>query len=105
MLQSRKVSQRGMKRAWLISFLKKWRLYPRSSRKFISLSQSLLKKSSVEQMRRRRKARLKGMVRFVWAGWHEVFRRYWCLSVGSVWRSVSIRLLSRWTCTSRKGRL
>ena len=45
------------------------------------------------------------MVRFVGAGWHEVFRRYWCLSVGSVWRSVSIRLLSRWTCTSRKGRL
>ena len=34
----------------LISFLIKWRLYPRSSRKFISSLQRLLKKSSVEQM-------------------------------------------------------
>ena len=85
-----------MIRVRLISFLTKWRLYPRSSRKFISSVQRLLKKSSVqEQMRRRRKARLKVMVRFVWAGWQEVFRRYWCLSVGFVWRSVSTGLLSR----------
>ena len=34
----------------LISFLRKWRLYPHSSRKFISSLQRLLKKSSVEQM-------------------------------------------------------
>ena len=46
-----------MKRARLISFLRKWWLYPRSSRKFIS-SLRLLKKSSAEQMRRGRKARL-----------------------------------------------
>ena len=50
-----KVSWRGMIRARLISFLTKWRLYPRSSRKFISSVQRLLKKSSVqEKMRRRR---------------------------------------------------
>ena len=63
-----------MIRARLISFLTKWRLYPRSSRKFISSVQRLLKKSSVqEQMRRRRKARLKEMVRFEWAGWQDCF--------------------------------
>ena len=56
-------------------------------------------------MRRRRKARLKGMVCFVWAGWQEVLKTLWCLFVGFVWRSVSIRLLSRWTCKSKKERL
>ena len=32
------------------------------------------------------------MVRFVWAGWQEVFRRYWCLSVGSVCVEISFYL-------------
>ena len=45
----------------LISFLRKWRLYPHSSRKFISSLQRLLKKSSVEQM--------DGGVRRGWKGW------------------------------------
>ena len=39
-------------------------------------SVQLLKKWSVEQMQRKRKARLNGMVRLVWAGWQEFFRRY-----------------------------
>ena len=54
-------------------------------------------------MRRKRKARLKGIARSVWFGRQEDIRRYWCLSIGFVWRSVWIWLLLRWTCTSRKG--
>ena len=87
-----------MIRARLISFLTKWRLYPRSSRKFISSVQRLLKKSSVqEQMGRRRKARLKVTVHFVWAGWQEVFRRYilvlvcgFCVEISFYWAIVEI---------------
>ena len=47
-------------------------------------------------MWRKRKARLNGMVRLVWAGWQELFRRYWCLSVGLVWRSVWIWFWRHW---------
>ena len=50
-------------------------------------------------MRRIPRKRLNGMAFLVWFGWHYVLRRYWCLSVGFVWRSV----LMRWTWTSRKG--
>ena len=51
-----------MLRTRLISFLRKRRLYPRDCRKLISSWQRLLKKMSVKQMRRKRKARLNGMV-------------------------------------------
>ena len=81
----------------LISFLIKWRLYPRSFQKVYSFIAALIEEIVSGADGRRRKARLKGMVRFVWAGWQKVFRRYWCLSDGFVWRSVSIWLLLRST--------
>ena len=69
----------------------------------MSSSLRLSKKASVEHMRRIRRKRLNGIVCLVCFGWHEVLRRYCCLSVGFVWRSVWMWLLLRWTWTSRKG--
>ena len=57
------------------------------------------KKVSVEHMRRIRRKRLNGMAFLVWFGWHDVLRRYWCLSVGFVWRSyflLTILLKNYW---------
>ena len=71
-----KPSWREMLRTRFTSLSRRRRLYPRNARTFISSYQRLLKKWSVEQMRRKRKARLKGMVRLVRAGWQELFRRY-----------------------------
>ena len=71
-----KASWREMLRTRFSSLFRRQRLYSRNSRKFISSQQRLLKKWSVEQMRRKRRVRLNGMVRLVWAGWQELFRRY-----------------------------
>ena len=57
----------------LISFLIKWRLYPRSFQKVYSFIAALIEEIVSGADGRRRKARLKGMVRFVWAGWQKVF--------------------------------
>ena len=71
-----KASWREMLRTRFTSLFRRGRLYPRNARKLINSYQRLLKKWSVEQMRRKRKARLNGMVRLVWVGWQELFRRY-----------------------------
>ena len=61
--------------------------------------------ASVEQMRRRRRAKLNGIAFLVCCGWHDELSRCWCLSVGLVYRSVSTCIvpLCRDTMTSRKG--
>lgn len=56
----------------------------------VSSAARVLKALYVEQMRRRRSARLNGMVFNVCNGWQEEYNRYICLSVGLVWRSVEI---------------
>ena len=48
----------------------------------------ILNVSSVEQIRRKRSARLKGIAFFVCRGWQDEYSRCWCLSVGLVYRSV-----------------
>ena len=52
-------------RLTFFSVLRKRRLYPRSTKELISSWQRLLKKMSVEQMQRKRRARLNGIVRLV----------------------------------------
>ena len=56
--------------------LRKRRLYPRTYKSLVSSLQRLLKKMSVEQMRRKCRARLNGIVRLRLVGWQEVLRRY-----------------------------
>ena len=68
-----------------------------------SLARNVKLSTSEEHMRRNLRARLNGMARFVCRGCHDDCRRYWCLSVGLVQRSVST--LPNWsseTLTSRK---
>ena len=66
----------------------------------------VLNVSSVEQIRRKRSARLKGIAFFVCRGWQDEYSRCWCLSVGLVYRSVLILpSLVKETLTSRKGML
>lgn len=102
-----KVSWHGMARTRLIFFFRKWQLYPRSSGKFISSLQ--------RYWRNRQLSRCDAdAVRRGWNRWcascGQDGRRFSedigaCLWVQFVWRSVSIWLLLRWTCASRKGRL
>ena len=66
----------------------------------------VLNVSSVEQIRRKRSSRLKGIAFFVCRGWQDEYSRCWCLSVGLVYRSVLILpSLVKETLTSRKGML
>ena len=66
----------------------------------------VLKVSSVEQIRRKRSARLKRIAFFVCRGLQDEYSRCWCLSVGLVYRSVLILpSLVKETLTSRKGML
>ena len=60
-------------------------------------------KVSVEHVCRILMRRLNGIIFLVWLWWQEDFRRYWCLSVGFVCRSVWIWLLLTCRSTSRKG--
>ena len=103
-----KVSWRGMARTRLIFFFRKWQLYPRSSGKFIS-------RHCNDYWRNRQLNRCDAnAVGRGWNGWCALCgqdgRRFSedigaCLWVQFMWRSVSIWLLLRWTCASRKGRL
>ena len=66
----------------------------------------ILNVSSVEQIRRKRSARLKGIAFFVCRGWQDEHSRCWCLSVGLVYRSVlMLPALVKETLTSRKDTL
>ena len=69
----------------------------------------VLNVSSVEQIRHKRGARLKGMVFLVYRGWQDEESRRCCLSVGLVYSSVLIlplrSVVSKETLTSRKGAL
>ena len=63
----------------------------------------ILNVSSVEQIRRKRSARLKGIAFFVCRGWQDEYSRCWCLSVGLVYRSVlMLPSFVKETLTSRK---
>ena len=72
----------------------------------VSCAVRILNVSSVEQIRRKRSARLKGIAFFVCRGWQDEYSRCWCLSVGLVYRSVLMfPSLVKETLTSRKDTL
>ena len=76
------------------------------SRYVVSCSVRILNVSSVEQIRRKRSARLKGIAFFVCRGWQDEYSRCWCLSVGLVYRSVlMLPSFVKETLTSRKDTL
>ena len=63
----------------------------------------ILNVSSVEQIRRKWSARLKGIALFVCRGWQDEYSRCWCLSVGLVYRPVlMLPSLVKETLTLRK---
>ena len=73
-----------------ISFRFSLELYPLSKRNLSKSLQRLSKELVSEQMRFNLKAWLYGIPFLQWKGWHELDCKYWWLSVGLTYKSVSM---------------
>ena len=87
--------------ALLICFKTNAFLYPLATRNLHRSAALWLNQSSLEHILRSLKAWAYGMLSLHIRGWHEVWYRYWCLSVGFMYKSVSILPLLFITWTSR----
>ena len=92
----------GISIARSISFRTSLELYPLSKRNFSKSLQRLSKDLVSEQMRFNLKAWLYSIPFLQWKGCRELDCKYWWLSVGLTYQSVSITPSTRDTVTSKK---